>query len=86
VNKHVNAPGGEVNLAQVTGYIAKYVTKGTEATGLDLRRQATGSITTGDALLANTAAALAREYDEAGRDVLRDEAQRAAQNPDSLAA
>ncbi len=36
--KHVNAPGGEVNLAQVTGYIAKYVTKGTETTGLDLRR------------------------------------------------
>jgi hypothetical protein len=167
--RHVNAPGGEVNLAQVTGYIAKYVTKGTEATGLDLRRvddlilsqldpdthtgrlvracwelgehpdwtrlrryahqygygghittksrrfsvtmgflrqqraiwrrteghpeiwddeqaqlviyelgyQATGWITTGDALLANTAAALAREYDEAGRDALREEAQRA---------
>jgi len=36
--KHVNAPGGEVNLAQVTGYIAKYVTKGTEATGLTLKR------------------------------------------------
>jgi hypothetical protein len=36
--RHVNAPGGEVNLAQVTGYIAKYVTKGTEATGLNLRR------------------------------------------------
>ena len=164
--KHVNAPGGEVNLAQVTGYIAKYVTKGTEATGLNVRRvddlvleqidpnthvgrlvracwelgqhpgwerlrryahqygygghittksrrfsvtmgflrlqrtiwrrteghphtwadeqaqlviyelgyQATGWITTGDALLANTAAALAREYDEAGRDALRQEA------------
>ncbi len=36
--QHVNAPGGEVNLNQVTGYIAKYVTKGTEVTGLDLRR------------------------------------------------
>ncbi len=36
--RHVNAPGGEVNLGQVTGYIAKYVTKGTETTGLDLRR------------------------------------------------
>ena len=36
--KHVNAPGGEVNLAQVTGYLAKYVTKDTEVTGLSLRR------------------------------------------------
>jgi len=36
--KHVNAPGGPVNLAQVTGYLAKYVTKGTEVTGLELRR------------------------------------------------
>jgi hypothetical protein len=36
--RHVNAPGGEVNLKQVTGYIAKYVTKDTEVTGLDLRR------------------------------------------------
>ncbi|MFG1898484.1 replication initiator [Micromonospora zamorensis] len=36
--KHVNAPGHEVNLAQITGYIAKYVTKSTEVTGLSLRR------------------------------------------------
>jgi hypothetical protein len=36
--RHVNAPGGEVNLAQVTGYIAKYTTKSTEVTGLTLRR------------------------------------------------
>ncbi|PYC69194.1 plasmid replication initiator protein RepSA [Micromonospora arborensis] len=36
--KHVNAPGTEVNLAQITGYIAKYVTKSTEVTGLSLRR------------------------------------------------
>lgn len=36
--RHINAPGGPVNLAQVTGYIAKYVTKGTETTGLNLRR------------------------------------------------
>ncbi|WNM41685.1 plasmid replication initiator protein RepSA [Micromonospora halotolerans] len=36
--KHVNAPGSEVNLAQITGYIAKYVTKSTEVTGLSLRR------------------------------------------------
>jgi hypothetical protein len=35
---HVNAPGGEVNLALVTGYIAKYVTKSTEATGQIYRR------------------------------------------------
>jgi hypothetical protein len=36
--QHVNAPGGPVNLAHVTGYLAKYVTKGTEDTGLDVRR------------------------------------------------
>jgi hypothetical protein len=36
--KHVNAPGGPVNLAQITGYLAKYVTKSTEITGLNLRR------------------------------------------------
>jgi hypothetical protein len=36
--QHVNAPGGPVNLAQVTGYIAKYTTKSTEVTGLALRR------------------------------------------------
>ena len=36
--QHVNAPGGPLNLAQVTGYIGKYVTKGTEDTGLDVRR------------------------------------------------
>jgi replication initiator protein RepSA len=35
---HVNAPGGPVNLKLFTGYIAKYVTKGTEVTGLDVRR------------------------------------------------
>jgi hypothetical protein len=35
---HVNAPGGEVNLTLVTGYIAKYVTKSTEATGQIFRR------------------------------------------------
>lgn len=164
--KHVNAPGHEVNLAQITGYIAKYVTKSTEVTGLNLRRvddlsvgihgdpgthlgrliracwdlgehahyarlrrwahqfgygghittksrafsvtlgflrmqrtiwrrteghphiwddeqterviyelgyQATGWITTGDALLANTAAALARARHQAGLDALADE-------------
>jgi hypothetical protein len=176
--RHVNASGGEVNLAQVTGYIAKYVTKGTEVTGLALRRvdelvveqldpkthvgrlvracwelgahpgwerlrryahqygygghittksrrfsvtmgflrqqrmiwrrteghphtwddeqadlviyelgyQATGWITAGDALLANTSAALAREYDEAGRDALREEAWAAARTTQSMAA
>lgn len=36
--KHINAPGGEVNLGTITGYLAKYVTKSTEATGLTLRR------------------------------------------------
>jgi hypothetical protein len=36
--KHINAPGGEVNLAHVAGYIAKYTTKSTEVTGLTLRR------------------------------------------------
>jgi hypothetical protein len=36
--KHVNAPGGEVNLTHITGYIAKYVTKSTEVTGLSIRR------------------------------------------------
>jgi hypothetical protein len=36
--KHVNAPGGEVNLAQITGYIAKYTTKSTEVTGLAVGR------------------------------------------------
>jgi hypothetical protein len=35
--KHVNAPGGEVNPAQITGYIAKYVTKSTEVASLNLR-------------------------------------------------
>ncbi|HEY2671846.1 MAG TPA: replication initiator [Rugosimonospora sp.] len=52
----------------------------------ELGYQATGWNTTGDALLANTAGALAREYDEAGRDVLRDEANRAALLDRSLAA
>ncbi len=36
--RHVNAPGGEVNLAQITGYIAKYTTKSTEITGQSIRR------------------------------------------------
>src|SRR5262249_51791805 len=36
--KHINAPGGPANLKQLTAYIAKYVTKGTEITGLDVRR------------------------------------------------
>ncbi len=36
--KHVNAPGGPVTLDLVAGYIGKYVTKGTETTGLNVRR------------------------------------------------
>src|SRR5439155_22641458 len=36
--RHVNAPGGPVTIDHVTGYLGKYVTKGTEATGLDVRR------------------------------------------------
>ena len=47
---------------------------------------ATGWITTGDALLANTAAALAREYDEAGRDALRQQAWADAHNTHPVAA
>jgi hypothetical protein len=166
--QHVNAPGARLSLDQMAGYIAKYTTKGTEATGLDLRRvdeltveahadpdthtgrliracwnlgddpdwarlrryahqygygghiasksrgfsatlghirlqraiwrrtggyphlwnddqaelviyqlgyTATGWITTGDALLANTAAALAREHTQTAREVLADERQ-----------
>jgi replication initiator protein RepSA len=34
----INLPGGEINLAMVAGYIAKYVTKSTEATGRTYRR------------------------------------------------
>ncbi|WP_352244542.1 replication initiator [Actinoplanes sp. NBRC 103695] len=36
--KHINAPGGDDNLAKLTGYLAKYVTKSTEATGQIFRR------------------------------------------------
>ncbi|MGW4942962.1 replication initiator [Actinoplanes sp. NPDC004185] len=36
--KHINAPGGDENLAKLTGYLAKYVTKSTEATGQVFRR------------------------------------------------
>ena len=36
--KHINAPGGDENLAKLTGYLAKYVTKSTEATGQIFRR------------------------------------------------
>jgi replication initiator protein RepSA len=36
--KHINAPGGDENLAKLTGYLAKYVTKSTEATGQTFRR------------------------------------------------
>ena len=36
--KHINAPGGEVNLTKVSGYIAKYTTKSTEVTGQTFRR------------------------------------------------
>jgi hypothetical protein len=34
----INLPGGDINLALVAGYIAKYVTKSTEATGRIYRR------------------------------------------------
>jgi hypothetical protein len=36
--EHINAPGGDVNLAKLSGYLAKYVTKSTEATGALFRR------------------------------------------------
>jgi hypothetical protein len=36
--QHVNAPGGDVNLAEVAGYVAKYTTKSTEVTGQTLHR------------------------------------------------
>jgi hypothetical protein len=36
--KHINAPGGDDNLAKLTGYLAKYVTKSTEVTGQIFRR------------------------------------------------
>ncbi|GGM27654.1 replication initiator [Dactylosporangium sucinum] len=36
--KHVNTPGEQMTLTQMAGYIAKYVTKSTEVTGLALRR------------------------------------------------
>ncbi|MEV6495100.1 replication initiator, partial [Actinoplanes sp. NPDC051633] len=36
--KHINAPGGDASLAKVTAYLAKYVTKSTEATGALFRR------------------------------------------------
>ena len=36
--KHINAPGGDDNLGKLTGYLAKYVTKSTEAAGRVFRR------------------------------------------------
>jgi hypothetical protein len=36
--QHVNTPGGPVNLSHISGYLAKYVTKSTEVTGLNVRR------------------------------------------------
>ncbi|GAB3823853.1 replication initiator [Dactylosporangium cerinum] len=36
--QHVNAPSSKLTESQIVGYIAKYVTKSTEVTGLDLRR------------------------------------------------
>jgi hypothetical protein len=36
--KHINAPGGDDNLAKLSGYLAKYVTKSTEVTGKIFRR------------------------------------------------
>ncbi|WP_328466728.1 plasmid replication initiator protein RepSA [Actinoplanes sp. NBC_00393] len=36
--KHINAPGADANLVKLTGYLAKYVTKSTEATGSTFRR------------------------------------------------
>ncbi|MEU4162547.1 replication initiator [Actinoplanes sp. NPDC026670] len=36
--KHINAPGGDTNMVKLTGYLAKYVTKSTEATGATHRR------------------------------------------------
>ncbi|MBW6436702.1 plasmid replication initiator protein RepSA [Actinoplanes hulinensis] len=36
--KHINVPGGDANLTKLTGYLAKYVTKGTEVTGASFRR------------------------------------------------
>jgi len=172
-------PWRPVNLAQITGYVAKYTTKATEVTGLALRRvddltveihgdpathvgrliracwdlgadpdwtrlrryahqygygghiatksrrfsvtvgyirmrrtiwrrtqgqphtwddeqteriiyqlgyHATGWITTGDAMLANTAAALARDYAQAARDALDDERRAATTTTQPLAA
>ena len=35
---HINAPGGDANLAKLSGYLAKYVTKSTEVTGQIFRR------------------------------------------------
>jgi hypothetical protein len=36
--EHINATGGELDLNRLVGYMAKYVTKSTEATGLAVRR------------------------------------------------
>ncbi len=36
--QHVNTASSELTESQIAGYIAKYVTKSTEVTGLDLRR------------------------------------------------
>jgi hypothetical protein len=36
--KDINAPGGDDNMVKLTGYLAKYVTKSTEATGQVFRR------------------------------------------------
>ncbi|WP_189207154.1 replication initiator [Couchioplanes azureus] len=36
--KHINVPGGDANMAKLIAYLAKYVTKSTEATGQIYRR------------------------------------------------
>ena len=37
-HNHSHAPGGDTNMAKLVGYLAKYVTKSTEATGKLFRR------------------------------------------------